>query len=144
MQHEITKKGPLHNPDGTLAEKGFAKHLLLQYDRSRIRASKLRIKEWDYYLIASDRYALALTIADNGYMSMDSISLLDFDGPWEKTVSKMGVMPLGKRALPATSETGDIAVKGKGYEMTFLIPAANAACTGIWTASRTGKHFFLM
>lgn len=138
-QHEITKRGPLHNVDGTLAEKGFAKHLLLSYDRERIKASKLRIKEWDYYLIASDRYALALTVADNGYMSMDSISLLDFDGPWEKTVSKMGVLPLGKRHLPSTSEKGDIAVKGKEYEMTFQNPGESRRLYGHMDNFKDGK-----
>ena len=34
-----------------------------------------RIKEWDYYLVNNGRYALALTVADNGYMGMDTIIL---------------------------------------------------------------------
>ena len=120
MQRRITQEGPLHDGQGRLAETGYATSLLRQYDRQRIRAGKLRIKEWDYYCITSDRYALALTIADNGYMGLDSVSLLDFDGPWEQTVSPMCLLPRGKRGLPATSERGDIRVSGKGYEMAFL------------------------
>ena len=42
----------------------------------------MRIKEWDYYLVMNGQFALALTIADNSYMGLDSISLLDF---WENT-----------------------------------------------------------
>ena len=45
-----------------------------EYDRSRIKAGKTRIKEWDYYLIHNDRFGVALTVADNSYMGLVSIS----------------------------------------------------------------------
>lgn len=119
MQKRMTKSGPLHDEKGCLVETGYATRLLKTYDRRRVAASPLRIKEWDYYLIQSDRYALALTIADNGYMGLDSVSLLDFDGLWEKTVSKMNLFPLGRRALPATSERGNVHASGKDYSLDF-------------------------
>ena len=119
-QHEITKEIPLLNEQGNLTEPGFAKKLLPVYRRADIKASPLRIKEWDYYLINNGRFALALTIDDNGYMGLDSISLLDFENGWEITNSPMCFMPLGKRKLPETSVAGDIAVEGKGYKMSFL------------------------
>ena len=86
-QHQIIKNHPLLNSDGHLIEAGYAKELLLTYDRAAIKAGKFRIKEWDYYLIACDDFAVALTIADNSYMGLDSISLLDFRIPWQKTTS---------------------------------------------------------
>ena len=55
----------------------------------RDSAGAARIKEWDYYLVANDHYAVALTIDDNGYMGLDSISFLHFDERWEKTKSPM-------------------------------------------------------
>lgn len=119
MQHRITQPGPLHDDQGRLAQRGYATRLLLQYDRARVAASRLRIKEWDYYYIGNDNFGLALTIADNGYMSLDSISLLDFEKPWQQTTSRMGFMPLGRRRLPPTSERGDVHVRGRGYELTF-------------------------
>ncbi len=119
-QHKIVSPGPLLNAHGRLTEAGYATSLIKTYNREKIAASRLRIKEWDYYLIQSDLFALALTIADNGYMGMDSISFLRFgDHPGEKTVSKIVPFTLGKRNLPPTSEQGDIAVSGKGYEITF-------------------------
>ena len=78
MQHEIKTKGPLLTPDGTVSEAGYATSLIKEYDRKAIKANKLRIKEWDYYFIGNERYGVALTVADNGYMGLDSISLLDF------------------------------------------------------------------
>lgn len=118
-QHEIAHPGKLLNEQGMLNKKGFSKIMLLEYNRENIHAPKVRIKEWDYYLIRSDLYAIALTIADNGYMGMDSISLIDLEDPAQTTASRMCLFPMGKRKMPATSEKGDISVAGKGYAMTF-------------------------
>ena len=120
MQHEIHKSAPLLDSSGNIAEPGFARSLLPVYKRSDIKANALRIKEWDYYLINNGHYAVALTIDDNGYMSMDSISLLDFDEGWEITTSPMGFMPLGKIGLPESSISGDCIHEVKGRSMKFL------------------------
>lgn len=119
MQHEITEAKPLLDAKGNLTEAGYAKKLLPIYRREAVRANKLRLKEWDYYLIANDRFAVALTIADNGYMGLDSISFIDFENRQEKTVSPMRILPMGKTCLPESSVIGDCAVAGKGYRMTF-------------------------
>lgn len=119
MQHEITHSAPLLNESGSLREPGYAKRLLPIYRRADIRAGKSRIKEWDYYLAANDHFAVALTIADNGYMGLDSISFLQFDERWEKTKSPMRVFPMGRTGLPETSAAGDTVIAGSGYGMAF-------------------------
>jgi hypothetical protein len=119
MQHEITDSKPLLDADGNLTEPGFAKKLLPLYRREDIDAPKMRIKEWDYYLISNGHFAVALTVADNGYMGLDSISFLNFDEGWEKTVSPMCMFPMGKRNLPETSASGDISVETKKYSLSF-------------------------
>ena len=110
MQHEITSAIPLLDENGNLTEPGYAKKLLPVYRRADIKAAKTRIKEWDYYLINNGRFALALTVDDNGYMGLDSVSLLDFEENWEITNSPMSVMPLGKLKMPETSAAGDVIV----------------------------------
>ena len=79
MQHEITAAQPLLDEKGNLREAGYCKKLLPIYRRRDIKAGALRIKEWDYYLVNNGHFAVALTIADNGYMGLDSISLLNLD-----------------------------------------------------------------
>ena len=118
-QHQITKKHALLDNKGHLTEAGYSKHLLLDYDRNSIKANKLRIKEWDYYLVACDDFAVALTIADNSYMGLDSISLLDFNVPWEHTNSPMAAFTMGKKKLPPTSSLGDVLSRGKNYSIEF-------------------------
>ena len=65
MQKELKTKGKLLDEKGHLIECGYAKSLIKNYDRKDIKAGKLRIKEWDYYLIYNDDYGVALTIDDN-------------------------------------------------------------------------------
>ena len=119
MQHEITRAIPLLDSKGNLTEPGYAKKLLPVYRRADIKAGKMRIKEWDYYLVNNGRFALALTVDDNGYMGLDSISLLDFENGWEITTSPMSFMPLGKLRMPETSAIGDVHHAGSGHSITF-------------------------
>ena len=119
MQHEITERIPLLDGSGNLTQPGYAKKLLPVYRRADIKAGRLRIKEWDYYLINNGRFALALTVDDNGYMGLDSISLLDFENGWEITTSPMSFMPLGKLRMPETSAVGDVHHAGSGHSITF-------------------------
>ena len=119
QQHEILRSAPLLNASGDLAEPGWARSLLPVYRRSDIRVSPMRIKEWDYYLITDGHVGLALTIADNGYMGLDSISFLDFDEGWEQTKSPMRFFPMGKTGLPESSADGTSEIARGGYAMAF-------------------------
>ncbi len=120
MQNKITTGGDLLNERGELNEAGYATTLIKDYKRDKVKAGKLRIKEWDYYLIYNKDYAVAFTIADNAYMGLNSFSLIDFNKPHEDTKSFMTFMPRGKVGLPATSKIGDVSVEKKGYSFTFL------------------------
>ena len=119
MQNKLTQPGFLHDEKGRLTESGYATELIKTYDRQRVAAGRARIKEWDYYLINSDAYALALTIADNGYMGLDSVSFMDFEKNAQTTCSSMKFFTLGKRGLPPSSVRGNVHARGKGYSLTF-------------------------
>ena len=119
MQHRIITPGPLHDEQGRLVETGYATELIKTYDRSRVAARRTRIKEWDYYAVVTDRFALALTVDHNGYMTMDSISLLDFEKNSQVTKSVMNLPFLLPRDLPPTSAKGDTIGRGKGHLLCF-------------------------
>ena len=122
MQHEITKSIPLLNEAGDLTQAGYAKKLMPVYERSKVKGGKLRLKEWDYYYIGNDDFGLALTIADNSYMGLDSISFLKFgEQPWEITRSPMRILTLGRTNLPESSASGVTEISGKGYAIKFKV-----------------------
>ena len=56
MQRRIIAPGPLHDEKGRLLETGYATELIRTYDRRRVAANRLRIKEWDYYAVCCDRF----------------------------------------------------------------------------------------
>ena len=115
----LLDKGDLLDGDGRLAKAGYATTLCRRYDRAASRAGGMRIKEWDYYCVMDGDTVLALTIADNGYMGMDSVSLLDLRTKKQQTKSFIRLFPRGKTNLPATSETGDVMVERPGYRLRF-------------------------
>ena len=117
-QHELTK-GLLLNEKGNLNEAGFAFDLVKEYHREHIKANKGRIKEWDYYYVGDQEYGVALTIDDNSYMGMASVSILDFTKKCEKTKSPIKWFTNGKVKLPSSSKDGDAKLEGKGYSMLF-------------------------
>ena len=121
MRHEITSPLALLESDGSLTEPGWARSLLWDYRRAAVKASPLRIKEWDYYCVSNGRIALALTVADNGYMGLGSASLLSLAGdqPWEITKSPMTVLPLGRTGLPESSARGVTSLTGRGFRLLF-------------------------
>ena len=120
--HEVTTRHLLLSPDGELIEPGWSRSLLQEYNRDMIKAPKWRIKEWDYYLVLSDSFAGAFTISDDGYIGLQSVSLLVFDGnPWEHTESVINALPMGKLDLPASSESGVTAYSDKRLQMKFEV-----------------------
>ncbi|MBQ1506109.1 MAG: DUF2804 domain-containing protein [Erysipelotrichales bacterium] len=120
MQIEVVKPGKLLDKKGELIETGYARSLIKEYDRKDIKAAGFRIKEWDYYLVSDGKCALALTIADNSYMGMYSVSVLDLVRGSEVTKSVMTAAPFGKTKLPSTSKTGDVKFEGNGLRLAFL------------------------
>ena len=140
MQHEITQRIPLLDGEGNLTQAGFARRLLPVYDRKKVRGGLTRLKEWDYYYIGNDRFGLALTIADNSYMGLDSISFLSFEGkPWEVTKSPMSALPMGRTGLPSTSAAGITASSGKKHAILFQVGEGKRQLTAHMEEFKDGK-----
>lgn len=128
---EITESRQLLDKNGDLAQVGFARKLLPIYDKSKVKGGLMRLKEWDYYYVGNDHYGVALTIADNSYMGLDSFSFLMFDGqPWEITKSPMRALTLGKTGLPETSEEGISEIYGNKYFLKFVVENGQRHLTG--------------
>src|SRR5450756_2533148 len=129
MQHELTTHVDLLNDRGELNEKGWARRLVATYNRERIAASWLRIKEWDYYCVLTPDYGVAMTISDIGYLANISVTWLDFVNRTEVTETIMKPFTRGSLNLPRTSETGDIAYKDSHIDLRFTRNPASRVLT---------------
>jgi hypothetical protein len=138
MEHRISGPGPLLDEGGFLREPGWSDRLELRYDRSAIRAPAWRIKEWDYYLILTRSFGLALTVADNGYMGLISATVLDFEAPAETTKTVMTAFPMGRWALPTSSASGLTAVREGGADISFEAAGASRRLRVSWPLFSAG------
>ena len=118
MQKRLSE-GSLLNEKGHLVQSGYATGMIKRYERDKIKVSKMKIKEWDYYLVYNSKFAVALTVADNGYMGMLSASVIDFEQKKEKTSSIIDLFTLGKYKMPETSKKGDVCVKNNQGSFSF-------------------------
>ena len=119
--HEITHKQKLLNKDGSLYEPGWSKSLIQEYSRSDIKAASFRIKEWDYYLIMNQDFGIAMTLSDDGYIGLQSVSFLDFKKHWEHTETILNLFPMGKMKMPNTSSQGTTQYHDKRLSMIFEV-----------------------
>lgn len=113
--------GKLLDEKGELIQSGYAFYQAKEYDRSAVKGKKLRIKEWDYYYFGDDERMIALTVADNSYMSIASVSVLDFTRFKYITKSKIGLLSLGRLGMPSTCAAGDVDCAIGGAKLHFAI-----------------------
>ena len=119
--HEVTTKQLLLDEHGEIREPGWARSMVWKYRRGMIEAPKFRIKEWDYYLVLNKDFAAAFTISDDGYIGLQSVSLLCFDEekPWEHTETILTWFPMGDMKMPETTDHGHTRFKNDRLQMKF-------------------------
>jgi hypothetical protein len=110
IQHEITEPSDLHDSKGRLIQKGWARQLLLRYDRKKVKAgpfASFRIKEWDCYEAMNDEYGISLIIADVGYFAMATLQWLDFKEKKHYNGGSFKLLSRGSLNLPPSADEGD-------------------------------------
>ena len=132
MQNEITESCELVNEHGGLSLSGWARALYPRYSRSKLKASGLRIKEWDYYEIINPEYGIVLLIYDVGYQARAIVKWIDFK---TGNIVEDGLtlwFTRGSMNLPSSSDSGDIhfekdgvlweCLRGKDRTFRFRFP----------------------
>lgn len=119
MQKQLTE-GPLLDSKGRLIEAGFHTRLIKSYDKNLVKNKWLRLKEWDYYYVGNQDYGIALTVADNGYMTLISVSLLDYHAKNDITRTLINFLPFKGFNLPENSGKGDIHIRKKQVDLAFV------------------------
>ncbi len=119
--HEVKDVQNLLGSDGEIIEPGWARKQVWTYHRKDIKAPAFKIKEWDYYLVMGNDFGLAFTLSDDGYVGLQSVSLLDFtEKPWEHTETILNVFPMGKMKMPECSDVGNVEYRDQRLQMSFI------------------------
>jgi hypothetical protein len=104
IQRKFEKPGPVLDEKG-FPNPGYSTESILTYRRKSIKASKLRIKEWDFYQITDQRMCLQFTVGHAAYAGQVGIMLFDFE-KGERLAEKgtFLVLPFGSLHLPEDAE----------------------------------------
>lgn len=144
MQTELTRPGPLLNPDGSLAQIGWARRPLLDCNLENARfyllrgLQRFRIKRWDYYAVFTPRRFFSATIADLGYAGNIFVYTLDFAS---KELHEEGlVIPLGKGiSLPRGSDSGETTFANDKVTLRFSAAPGRRAVFVDWPGFHDGR-----
>jgi hypothetical protein len=126
MQTELTQPGPLLQPDGQLADIGWARQPVLDCNLEAARfyalrpLQRFRIKRWDYYAVFTPQHFFSATIADLGYAGNIFVYTMNLE---TGDLHEEGlVIPLGKGiTLPRNSTQGDSHFENKHAKLGFSL-----------------------
>ena len=108
MQREITERQNLLTREGFLTSDGWSRKPYFNYNKENIKASKFKIKEWDYYAITNQKkgYTISVTLSDLGYSTLASIAYIDYNLKAYSQTDVVKLLPL-KHIRLAHSSTED-------------------------------------
>ena len=136
--------GPLLQPDGHLAQVGWARQPLLDCNLEAARfyalrpLQRFRVKRWDYYAVFTPRHFFSATIADLGYAGNIFVYTLDFE---TGDLHEDGlVIPLGTGIeLPRNSTEGNSHFEDKRVKLDFSLHADHRHLSVSWPGFHNGR-----
>lgn len=144
MQTELTQPGPLLNPDGDIAQVGWARQPILDCNLESARFyafrpfQRFRIKRWDYYAIFSPKLFFSATIADLGYAGNIFIYIMDFE---TGDLHEEGlVIPFGKGVeVPRNSAEGTSHFQNEKASLSFRTSSNQRQVSVSWPGFNGGR-----
>lgn len=144
MQIELTQPGLLLEPDGRLAQIGWARQPILDCNLEAARfyslrgLQRFRIKRWDYYAIFSPRRFFSATIADLGYAANLFVYTLDYE---TGELHEEGIVtPLGRGViLPRNSDSGNSHFSDRRLKLEFSLHPNHRHLSVSWPEFHAGR-----
>lgn len=99
-QNEIKQVNDILDHRGYLVNTGWSRDDMFFYDRSKIKVSPLRIKEWDYWEVFNENHSVILNIFDIGYAGVAQFSFTDFNSGASQAASLFKPLTLGSMGMP--------------------------------------------
>ncbi|MEY8379795.1 DUF2804 domain-containing protein [Ileibacterium valens] len=115
---EILRPISIFDTQGNLQTAGFARKGLFTYNRENLKVNRLKMKEWDYYLVMNHEIGVAFTLSDLGYIRMASVSFLNFE-THEETTRTVLKAPSISYKMPVSPRQGVCEFKSNDLLLRF-------------------------
>ncbi len=137
MNHKLEKPQRLLDLEGKILEAGWANKLIAEYSPFDVKASKIRIKEWDYYIIVDNRgFAFSTVISDNRYLGLANATLFDLNEGKKYDYVIPIIMPNGRLHMPTDSSKGDIFYRNSAASLAYYHEDGFRRLTGHYKATK--------
>ncbi len=144
MQTELTQTGPLLQPNGQLAQVGWARQPILDCNLEAARfyaltpLQRFRIKLWDYYAVFTPKHFFSATIANLGYAGNLFVYTMDFE---TGELHEEGiVVPFGKGVtLPRNSTEGNSHFEDTRLKLDFSLCTDHRHLSVSWPSFHYGR-----
>lgn len=123
MQNKLSDFQMLPDEQGTIVEPGWGTKLLFDYQPRNIKLERMKIKEWDSYILISSSgdYAFTMHLADKRAMGQTSACFYDIKNGLKYDCFNPKFLHGGKITLSPTSESGSSVVKGLFCDFMYLV-----------------------
>ena len=127
MQNKLTEFQILPNEQGRIVEPGWAAKLVFDYCPRNIVQERMKIREWDSYILISSSgdYALTMHIADNRALGQVSACFYDIKNKAKYECYNPKPLHGGSITLSKTSESGSSVYKGLFCEFMCLVNSSD-------------------
>ena len=100
MQKEIVTRSDIVDSNGLVQNPGWARNDLFNYDRSRLKVSACRIKEWDFWEVFNSDYRIVMNIFDIGMAGVAQFTFTDFRTKKSENALLLKLCTRGSVGLP--------------------------------------------
>lgn len=123
MQNKLTEFQVVPDVQGRIIEPGWATELLFGYEPHNIKLERMKMKEWDSYILfsSSGDYAFTMHLADKRAQGQVSACFYDIKNQRKYECFNPKFLHGGKISLSRSSETGSSVVKGIFCDFMYLV-----------------------
>lgn len=127
MQKKLTETQLLPDEQGRIIEAGWATDLVFDYQSRNIRNERMKIREWDSYILISSSgdYALTMHLADNRAMGQASVCFYDIKNKTKYDLYNPKPLHGSSITLPKTSVSGSSVYKGLFCAFMYLVNSSD-------------------
>ena len=119
-QREVRERTRVLDAAGNFAARGYARHMLFDYDNRLLRSSPFALKEWDFYQISDERHVLQMTIGHVSCVGSVSATLFDLATGERFTIGRMEPFVFRRLGMEPDPERPHVlAYERSGFAMRF-------------------------
>lgn len=144
MSNQIEVKEPIKllNKDGSLAQPGWARRNIIEYNREDITAPKLRIKEWDFYQVGCRDYCIQYNFFNISMASAATVGFLDMKTGEFITDMILDIGTVNRFQVNRNGEKPYVFERTKGNK-TLKFTVTNEKRTLYWKSPKIEAEFVL-